>query len=77
MQTGFESKTVVITGASGGIGGALVRGFASEGARVAIHYFQGKQNAERLAADVSDSMVVAASIGPAVDLPRACEIAEN
>ena len=30
MQTGLESKTVVITGASGGIGGALVRGFAEK-----------------------------------------------
>jgi 3-oxoacyl-[acyl-carrier protein] reductase len=62
MQTGFESKAVVITGASGGIGGALVRGFASEGARVAIHYFQGRQNAERLAADASESMVVPADL---------------
>lgn len=32
----FENKVVLITGASGGIGSALVREFADEGARVAI-----------------------------------------
>jgi len=32
----FEDKTVVVTGGGGGIGGALCRGFAAEGARVAV-----------------------------------------
>jgi len=32
----FEDKTVVVTGGGGGIGGALCRDFAAEGARVAV-----------------------------------------
>lgn len=32
----FEGKTVVVTGGGGGIGGAVCRGFAAEGARVAV-----------------------------------------
>lgn len=34
----FEGKTALITGASGGIGGAIAVKLASEGAKIAIHY---------------------------------------
>ena len=32
----FDGRTVVVTGGGGGIGAALCRGFATEGARVAV-----------------------------------------
>lgn len=35
-----SQKTVLITGASGGIGGAVSLAFAKEGYRVALHYFR-------------------------------------
>ena len=42
------SKTVLITGASGGIGSACVRLFAAEGYKVSIHYNTDKAAADKL-----------------------------
>ncbi|MBT7431143.1 MAG: SDR family NAD(P)-dependent oxidoreductase [Ilumatobacter sp.] len=36
MSNRFDGRTVVVTGGGGGIGAALCRGFATEGARVAV-----------------------------------------
>ncbi len=49
MQTGLRDKGVLVTGGAGGIGSALVRTFASEGAKVAIHYRSSAERAEMLA----------------------------
>ena len=48
MDTGLSGKGVLVTGASGGIGGACVRAFAAEGAEVVGHYHQGRERAEAL-----------------------------
>lgn len=48
METGLGDKTVVVTGASGGIGQEVVRQFARERARVAAHYFRGADRAKLL-----------------------------
>jgi len=48
-------KTVLVTGASGGIGSAIAQTFAQNGYAVAIHYFEGRQNAERLAEELTAS----------------------
>ena len=37
MDSGLKDKVVLITGASGGIGGALAETFADEGARLVLH----------------------------------------
>lgn len=67
-------KTVLVTGASRGIGRAAARLFAAAGARVAVHYRQDADAAEQtlaslagnghctVAADVSDPQAVAALI---------------
>ncbi len=39
--------SVLVTGASGGIGGAISRAFGSAGWSVGIHYYKGKASAER------------------------------
>lgn len=52
MDTGLGGKGVVVTGGAGGIGQALVRAFAAEGARVAVHYRTSGAGAERLADEV-------------------------
>src|SRR3712207_4408172 len=44
----LQGKTVLITGASGSIGQALVRTFAEAGAKVAIHYHANQEAAEQL-----------------------------
>ena len=52
METGLTGKGVVVTGGAGGIGQAVVRAFAGEGARVAVHYRTSRSAAERLAFEV-------------------------
>ena len=44
----FAGKTVLVTGASGSIGQAIVRHFAQAGARVAVHYHSNRSAAEQL-----------------------------
>ena len=52
MNTALTNKVVMVTGASGGIGGAVARLMAAEGARVAIHYHRNQPQAERLLAEL-------------------------
>ncbi|MCP3996660.1 MAG: SDR family oxidoreductase [bacterium] len=52
METGLTEKGVLVTGGAGGIGSAIVRAFAAEGARVAVHYNTSREAAESLAAEV-------------------------
>jgi 3-oxoacyl-[acyl-carrier protein] reductase len=62
MQTGLAGKGVLVTGASGGIGGACARVFAAEGARVAVHYFRGRERAEAIAAEIGGAPVLNADL---------------
>ena len=52
MDTGLAGKGVLVTGGAGGIGSALVRAFAAEGARVGVHYRTSGERAEKLAAEI-------------------------
>jgi 3-oxoacyl-[acyl-carrier protein] reductase len=52
METGLRGKRVLVTGASGGIGGACVREFLAEGAEVVAQYHQERERAEALGADL-------------------------
>jgi 3-oxoacyl-[acyl-carrier protein] reductase len=52
METGLRGKRVLVTGGSGGIGGACVRAFAAEGARVAVHYHRGRERAHTAGGEV-------------------------
>ena len=72
----FEDKTVLVTGASRGIGAETARAFAHEGARVAVNYLQDADNARAVtdaiaaqgrkalawAADVRDAEAVNAMV---------------
>jgi 3-oxoacyl-[acyl-carrier protein] reductase len=52
MDTGLNGKGVLVTGGAGGIGTAIVRAFAAEGARVAVHHHTSVDRARALAGDV-------------------------
>ncbi len=56
----FSGKTVLITGASRGIGAATAKAFAAEGARVAINYRSDEVSARETAAVIAEAGGVAA-----------------
>lgn len=50
--TDLEDKAVLVTGASTGIGAAVAKGFAAQGARVAVHCNSSRPAAEEVAAEI-------------------------
>jgi len=51
----LAGRIALVTGASGGIGQAVAREFAAEGAAVALHYHQNRGPAEALSAEIRAS----------------------
>ena len=59
MDTGLRGSKVLVTGGAGGIGAAIVRRFAAEGAQVAIHAHTSADAAQELAVEVGGAVVLA------------------
>lgn len=52
MQIDLTGQSVLVTGASRGIGVAIARRFAEAGAKVGVHYGSSREEAEALAAEI-------------------------
>lgn len=70
MDTGLANRTVMITGAAGGIGPAIVRAFAAEGARIAAHYRKSEAAARALAAEIPNCVPLQADLAVERDVDR-------
>ncbi|MBA9001142.1 SDR family NAD(P)-dependent oxidoreductase [Thermomonospora cellulosilytica] len=55
MDLGLNGRTVIVTGASGGIGREIARGFGAEGADVVLTYHRARDQAERLAKEIEQA----------------------
>lgn len=68
----FTDHAVLVTGASRGIGRTIARMFAAAGARVAVHYRQNRQAAERTLGEMrSDGhMLIQADIANSAEVER-------
>lgn len=61
MARPFEKQTVLITGAGRGLGAAIARAFAREGAQIAINYRNSAAQAEALAEELGPSAMAFAA----------------
>jgi 3-oxoacyl-[acyl-carrier protein] reductase len=72
MNTDLAGKVVLITGASGGIGSAMARKFAAEGAKLALHYRLGRAQIDALVRELShsDALAIQADLSKEAQVKR-------
>jgi 3-oxoacyl-[acyl-carrier protein] reductase len=72
MEADLHGKVVLVTGASGGIGSAIARKFAAEGARLILHYNSGHAAALRLQRELqsAESLLVRGDLSKEADATR-------
>ncbi len=69
MRSGLEKQTVLVTGASGGIGAATARALADEGANVVLHYRTNRESVDALAKELDvETVIVRADVSVEADV---------
>jgi 3-oxoacyl-[acyl-carrier protein] reductase len=70
----LEGKVAIVTGASKGIGAAIAKAYAAEGASVVVNYASSKTGAEKVVAEITaaggKAVAVQADVGKSVDIQR-------
>jgi 3-oxoacyl-[acyl-carrier protein] reductase len=74
MSGKLADKVAVVTGASKGLGAAIARGLAAEGAAVVVNYSASKEGADRVVADIKGkggrAVAVQANVAKQADVER-------
>jgi ketoreductase RED2 len=74
-MTLFKGKVAIVTGSSSGMGEAIARRFAAEGAGVVVNSSKSHQAGERVAAELADAVYVQADIGDRAEAQRLVDVA--
>ena len=74
MSGSLQGKVAIVTGASKGIGAAIARSFAAEGASVVVNYSSSKAGADKVVADIEKAggkaVAVQGDVGKAADVKQ-------
>ena len=67
MYSDIDGKTVIVTGASQGIGAAIAKAYAAAGGKVVVHYRSGRESANDVVGEISKNGGSAIALGASLN----------